>query len=136
MSKKSEAKSGKSGEEKQRTRVFSFRLPLDVAEEWDAKIARSGMDKSKFFRTAVVLNETQVIGDASGQKKKRAVRLPASIHPEIRRANFLLAQASNNINQIAHRLNADNKAGKVTPALYAEILTELQHISATLKERF
>ena len=117
------------------SRVFSFRLPNDLADEWDGKIRRSGMDKSKFFRTAVVLNETTVIGEAS-PKKKRAVRTANNVHPEIRRANFLLAQASNNLNQVAHRLNADHKAGLVTPALYAEIVTELHNISAIVKERF
>ncbi len=118
------------------SRIFSFRLPDQVADEWDDKIARSGMNKSEFFRTAVVLNETTVVGDASGQKKKRAVRLPDTVHPDIKKANFLLAQASNNINQIAHRLNSDHAAGLVTPALYAEMMDELQSISAQIKERF
>lgn len=116
-------------------RVYSFRLTDADGDVWEDKVRRSGMNQSEFFRTAVVLNETTVVGDAS-QKKRRAVRTASNVHPDIKRANFLLAQASNNLNQIAHRLNADNKAGLVTPALYAEMLEELQSTSATIKERF
>lgn len=118
------------------TRIYSFRLPDHVADAWDDNIARSGMNKSEFMRAAVIDNETVVNGDASRNKKKRAVRTPSTVHPDIKRANFLLAQASNNINQIAHRLNSDHASGLVTPALYAEIMDELLTISATLKERF
>lgn len=118
------------------TRIYSFRLPDHVADAWDDNIARSGMNKSEFMRTAVIDNETVVHGDASANKKKRAVRTPSNVNPDIKKANFLLAQASNNINQIAHRLNSDHASGLVTPALYAEMINELLIISATLKERF
>lgn len=118
------------------SRIFSFRLPDQVADEWDDKIARSGMNKSEFFRTAVVLNETTVVGDASGNKKKRAVRVPGNVDPDIKRKNFLLAQVSNNINQIAYRLNSDHAAGLVTPALYAEMMDELLSISGQIMECF
>jgi hypothetical protein len=117
-------------------RLFHFRLTERDGAIWDDKVARSGMTQSEFFRTAVVRNETLVQGDASGNKKKRAVRTPNNVNPDIRKANFLLAQASNNLNQIAFRLNSDNTRGLVTPAVYAAALDELQSISVALKERF
>lgn len=117
----------------QYSRVFHFRLKPDDAEIWDSKIARSGMSTSEFIRAAVINNETTVIG--SGTKKKpKATRKSDNVHPEIRKANFLLAKASNNLNQIAHRLNADNLVGLVTPATYAALLNELQRISVSIKE--
>ena len=117
-------------------RLFHFRLTDRDGAIWDNKVARSGMTQSEFFRTAVVRNETVVQGDASGNKKKRAVRTPGNVHPDIARRNFLLAQASQNINQIARRLNSDNLAGLVTSALYAEMMDELLSVSAQIKERF
>jgi hypothetical protein len=111
---------------------YHFRLPESVAEVWDEKIAKSGMDASKFFRLAIIENKTVVQGDASGARK-RAVRVKDNVPADVKKAIFLLAQLGNNMNQIAHRLNLDHKAGKVAPATYAAILEELRGLSATVK---
>ncbi len=118
------------------TRIYSFRLPDHIADVWDDKIARSGMNISEFMRTAVIENETVVQGDASANRKKRAVRIAGNVDPALIRRNFVLAQAGNNLNQIAHRLNSDHLAQLVTPAIYAEFLDELLSISRQLKERY
>lgn len=136
--KKSEGGTRKSkfdGNDGKETRVYSFRLPVAVADAWDSKISRSNMTKSDFMRTAVIENETVINGDASA-KRKRPVRIAGNVHPDIVRRNFLLAQASQNINQIAKRLNSDNLAGLVTPATYATISQELLNISTLMKGHF
>ncbi|MHB1490815.1 MAG: plasmid mobilization relaxosome protein MobC [Cellulomonas sp.] len=102
---------------KEETRVFAFRLPLSVADWWDAKIARSGFDnKSEFFRHAVQENQTEVIA------RPVATR-------DAKRAVFLMAKASNNINQLAHRANAEHRAGKVSETTFAAILDQLQQLN-------
>lgn len=113
--------------------VRHFRLSEADAAAWDDKVARAGMTSSEFFRKAVIQNQTVVQGDASG-KKKRAVRVKDTVPADVKKAVFLLAQVGNNLNQIAHRLNLDHKAGKITASLYASILEELSGISATVKD--
>ena len=105
-------------------RVYSFRLLTDEdMNAWDSKIAESGMKISQFMREAVIYNKAVVKGVE-----------PKTVNPDLVRQNFLLAAISNNINQIAYRLNSDNLIGLVTPATYAAVLGELESISAGMKE--
>lgn len=115
-------------------RIYHFRLTDSDGDVWDEKISRSGMKISEFMREAVIHNETVVIGDASSKKKKKAVRIPTAADPDIRRRNFLLAAASRNLNQIAHRLNSDHIICQITNATYAAVLDELLGISIQLKQ--
>ncbi len=110
-------------------RIYHFRLNDDDAQIWDAKIAQSGMKISQFMREAVINNETVVVD------QKRVVKHITS-DPDMHRRNFLLAQATNNINQIAHRLNADNLINLVTPATYVAVLDALQNLSLQLKKMY
>lgn len=111
--------------------ICHFRLNEADGAIWKAKVFRSGQTASEFFRTAVIQNQTVVQGDAS--RKNRPVRTKNTMPPDLKKLLFLTAQASNNLNQVAHRLNTDHKAGKVTHALYASILEELKDISAVIK---
>lgn len=109
--------------EKEETRVFSFRLPVTHADLWDEKIARSGFgNKSEFFRHAVQENKTEVIA--------RPV-----VTRDAKRAVFLLAKASNNLNQLAHRANADHLAGKVSEGTYNSIRDQLQSLNQFLLDQ-
>ena len=109
--------------------LYSFRLSHEDAEVWDAKISQSGMKISEFMREAVINNASVIVG------QKRTVKHITS-DPDMVRRNFLLAACSRNINEIAHRLNADHLVGLVTPAVYAAVLDELQDISIQLKQTF
>jgi hypothetical protein len=109
-----------------------FRLTEADAAAWDKKVRDANMTGSEFFRLAVIQNQTVVQGKPPTEKK-RAVRLKDTVPADVKKAVFLLAQLGNNMNQIAHRLNLDAKAGKVTPAVYAAILKELTDISASVK---
>lgn len=98
------------------SRVYSFRVKDHIADMWDAKIDASGYTKSKFFSLAVQENQTVV----EPRQKTTA---------DQRRVLFLLAQLSNNVNQIAHRLNADHKAGIIKPQIYELLLSELSTLA-------
>lgn len=103
-------------EKSELTRVYSFRTTEEGGAAWDKKIARSGYTKSEFFRKAVQDNQTEII------EKPAATR-------DAKRAVFLLAKASNNINQIAHRANAEHRAGRISEATFSAILDQLQRLN-------
>lgn len=103
------------------TRNFAFRLTEADGAIWDEKIASSGLSTSEFIREAVIRNKSEVVSAPPP-------------NPELVRQNYLLAAISNNINQIAFRLNSDNLVGLVTPAVYGAILDELEFISSKIKD--
>lgn len=100
--------------------VFSFRCKLSDADRWNAKIAASGYNKSEFFRRAV-------------QENRTTVEQRNTINADQRKILFLLAQLSNNVNQIAHRLNSDHKAGIIKPQTYELLLSELSTLADQAK---
>lgn len=96
------------------TRFFAFKTTEEAGKVWDAKIAASNLSASEFIRKAVEENSTV-------------------IKPADPRISFLLAQQSNNINQIAHQLNSAKRAGTVSNHLYWEILQQLESIATVAK---
>lgn len=91
----------------------AFRLTEGDFEMYKKKFGTSGLTQSEFFREHVLSNTTKVIAKPiATQDAKRAV--------------FLLAKASNNINQLAHRANSAHRAGKIADSTYAAILDQLQ----------
>ena len=78
------------------------------------------MKPSTFFRDAVLANKTQVIARAKPS-------------PTRGRLVYLMNKASNNINQLAHRANADHLAGVVSEAPYTRILAELHSVAQMMK---
>lgn len=96
------------------TRYFAFKTTEKAGREWDAKIAASGLSASEFIRKAVEKNATV-------------------IKPTDQRISFLLAQQSNNINQIAHHLNSAKRAGAVSNHLYLDIFEQLETIATVAK---
>jgi hypothetical protein len=107
------------------TRPVSFRLTAADHAAYLAKVEASGMKPSAFFRDAVLTNKTQIVARAKAS-------------PERGRLVYLINKASNNINQLAHRTNADHLAGVVSEATYTRILAELQtlahYMKATIKD--
>ena len=102
------------------SRTVSFRLaPMDY-DNYIHKVRNSGMDQSKFFRAAVLENRTQVIA-----------RPPASADKQ--RIVYLFSKTSNNVNQMARRLNTALRTGAVDAGLYAEILAELTACTEYMK---
>lgn len=96
------------------TRRFTFKTTEEAGRVWASKIAASGLSASEFIRIAVEKNATV-------------------IRPADQRISFLLAQQSNNINQIAHHLNSAKRAGTVSNHLYLNILEQLEIIATVSK---
>ena len=109
-------------EKSELSKQFTFRTTPEQARIWEEKIRQSGMPKSEFFRRAVENNQTKVEPTKTPivRKEKRTV--------EVQKVLFLLSQQSNNINQIAHRINIANKAGKVSNYLFQSVLNQLEEI--------
>ena len=53
--------------------------------------------------------------------------------PERGRLLYLFNKASNNINQLAHRANADHLAGVISEATYTRILADLHGLAHYMK---
>lgn len=102
------------------TKPVAFRLSEADHAAYLAKVEASGMTPSQFFREAILTNKTQVIA----RPKQSA---------DYGRLVYLINKASNNINQLAHRANADHQAGKVSEATYTGILSELNMLAHYLK---
>ena len=60
--------------------------------------------------------------------KNGEIKLPKRQSEEAKRVLFLANKASNNINQIAKKLNSEHKAGKVSDKTYTSILNNLINI--------
>ncbi len=80
------------------SKSVAFRLTEADFVKYKNKFSASGLSQSKFFRQHVLNNTTRVVSKS----------LTAS------RAVLLLSKASNNLNQLAHRANLENKVGKLS----------------------
>lgn len=103
------------------TELVNFRLTAADHAVCLRKAKAAGIKPSEFFRGAVLGNEPQIIA-----------RQKAS--PERGQLLYLMNKASNNINQLAYRANADHKAGIISENTYIKIITELQLLTQTMKE--
>lgn len=99
---------------------IAFRLSDVDREAYLAKVAASGLTQSEFFRQAVLTNRTQVIARPVSSADRR-------------RLLYIFSKTSNNLNQIAHRANAEHVRGKLSEETYAQMLAHLQIISRYLK---
>lgn len=100
------------------TRFFAFKTTQEAGKVWDAKIAASGLTASEYIRKSVEKNAI-VIKQVDKQHEQKIL--------------FLLAQQSNNINQIAHHLNTAQRAGTGSNHLYLDILEQLEIIATVAK---
>ena len=81
------------------SKPVSFRLSEADFLAYQAKCAEAGLTPSDFFRECVLTNRTQIVArpKASG---------------DTRRLLYLFNKAGNNMNQLAHRANADHLAAQ------------------------
>ena len=106
-------------EEEKKSRTISFRVVDAVYDEFAQQCRTSNISKSELFRDYITKNKVQVIArPAPSRDAKRAV--------------FLLQKASNNINQLAHRANVENQAGRLSDQTFLDINTQLTKIAAML----
>lgn len=102
------------------TEPVSFRLAKSDYATFVAKVQASGMKESAFLRDCVLGNKTQIVA-----KPKANV--------DVTRLLYLSNKVSNNVNQLAHRVNTDHLAGKINDATYERLLFELQAIAQYMK---
>ena len=100
-------------------KTVAFRLTEGDFEQYKMKFSISGLTQSEFFREHVLNNTTKVVAVAS----------KTNASSEAKRAVFLLQKASNNINQLAHRANADNLNEIISDGTYFAILDQLQQLN-------
>lgn len=103
-------------EDEKLAKVVAFRLTEDDYLEYRSKFRASNMSQSEFFREHVLTNTTQVLARPTATADSR-------------RAVFLLQKASNNINQLAHRANSENLAGKLSEGTFAQVLAQLERLN-------
>lgn len=101
------------------SKTIAFRLTEADYQAYHVKFKASGMTQSDFFREHVLTNTTTVVA--------RPVQTSES-----KRAVFLLQKASNNINQLAHRANADNLSGFLSDNTFSKILHQLDRLNRFL----
>ena len=102
------------------TKPVSFRLTAADHAAYAAKVKASGLKPSTFFRDAVLSNKTQIVARAKAS-------------PDRARLIYLFNKTSNNINQLAHRANADHLEGIISEHTYASILDGLRSLSLSMK---
>jgi hypothetical protein len=87
----------------------AFRLTELDFRNYQNKFVASGLKQSEFFRQYVLTNSTIIAAPT---------RTAA-------RGLLLLSKASNNINQLAHRANIENRSGKLNDSTFQQILSQL-----------
>lgn len=102
--------------------TVAFRLTDGDFLAYKRKFSASGLTQSEFFRAHVLTNTTQVVA------KPRA-------SADTKRAVFLLQKASNNINQLAHRANAEHLAGILSESTFLAILSQLEQLNSFMLEQ-
>lgn len=110
----------KKDESERLTKPVAFRLTEKDYVAYLQKFESSGLTQSEFFRECVLTNRTQIIAKQKASSDKK-------------RLLFIANKASNNINQLAHRANADHVAGTISQQTYIDVLQELQLLNRYLK---
>ena len=101
-------------------RPLSFRLSAPDRAAFLEKVSASGLSPSDFIRECVLTNKTQVIARPKSS-------------PERRRLLYHVSKAGNNLNQLAHRANAQNLAGLLRQDTCEALLHTLESIEAYLR---
>lgn len=96
----------------ERKNVISIRLTDEEYQPFKELLEHTDIGKSEFFR-AIILN--------------RVKELPSKpkVTYDYKRCLFYLSKTSNNLNQIAHRLNLDHNKGIISSSLYERALNTL-----------
>lgn len=103
---------------------ISFRLSAKEYKPYGDIIKKNGLKKSKFIRD-VFLNAS-IDEDGKIVVKKTKVE-------DYKRVVFVANKSSNNINQIAKKLNLAYKNGTVNESLYVEMLNRLIGVEKLFK---
>ena len=89
-----------------KTTKIGFRIPNEDYEKFSKKAEEANMTLTAFFKQAVMNNQTVVVAQTNNSKVDNKEVL------------YVLNKASNNINQIAKRINVDHKKGVLDKRQY------------------
>ncbi|RSC52126.1 plasmid mobilization protein [Citrobacter amalonaticus] len=104
------------------TERVAFRVTLATKNEYELRLAQSGLTKSDFFRECVMTDRTEII-------------VQAPVTGDMRESLRLLSNIANNCNQIAHALNIANQAGLISDALVETVLSKVSALLETAKSQ-
>jgi hypothetical protein len=110
---------GRPAKESKFDKPIAFRLARADREAFLDKVQESGMSQAEFFRQCVLTNRTRIVA-----------RRPPSA--ERKRALFVINKAGNNLNQIAHVLNAARLDMSASENTYLAALDTLESIELLL----
>ena len=99
------------------------RLPIRLSDEERAAFERKAAEAGS-PSLAAYLRECVLRSQVVARPKPSADRA---------RMLFLMNKASNNINQLAHQVNAASKAGVVSEGTYTQILARLSELTAFMR---
>lgn len=103
-------------------KTISFRVLEHVYADFENQRKAANMTKSELFRDYIAKNKVHVTArPVMSRDAKRAV--------------FLIQKASNNINQLAHRANAEHLAGVLSEQTFLDVNTQLNQIAAMLLDK-
>lgn len=106
-------------EKKNKDKVVAFRLSQSDFAQFEEKLASSNMKKSEFFRE-VFLNANINITVKGAPSK------------DLQHLTYLFNKSSNNLNQIAHRVNSAYMSGLISERLYKTTVNSLIDIRTLL----
>jgi hypothetical protein len=106
--------------ETQIAKLVGFRLTDAEHRAYLAKVESSGMSASEFFRDCVLTNRTRIVA-----------RQPLGI--DKKRVMLVVNKSGNNLNQIAHVLNAARLDSSASESTYLAALDALESIELLLK---
>lgn len=93
-------------------KTLAFRITEGDFLAYKKKFDASGLTQSEFFREYVLTNATQVV-----------------VNNDHKRAVFLVSKASNNLNQLAHRMNSEFKSGFLSEDTFKSLLDQLVQLN-------
>lgn len=107
---------------------FPVRLPADLAERLRAEAKAHGCTNSDVFRRYLALDDAKPLNQPRPVRAQKYTGRVNHADPALMRQ---LAQIGNNLNQIAHRINASNLAGE--PLSMVQILAALSSIEREIE---
>jgi hypothetical protein len=102
-----------------KTRVLHFRLTEADFAEFDEKLKQTGMTASEFFRDVFINSKITF-----NVKQTRSV--------DYHKLVFIYNKAGNNINQLAHKVNADHRRGLISESVHLKWLNKLASVESLL----
>lgn len=106
-------------DKKNKDKVVAFRLSNEDFAQFEEKLASSNMKKSEFFREVFLKANVNITVKAAPSK-------------DLERLTFIFNKSSNNLNQIAHQINAAHLEGRVSERLYKSVNNALVDIRSLL----